>query len=77
MAGRPLAPVSMAFMPPGRYPLGIKSMITDKDGDVPVVWTNSRYRMIYMNMRHGDKIFDGPIQNRLIENEVLWLLHKN
>lgn len=64
-------------MDPSNYPLGIKSMITDKDGDVPVVWTNTRYRMIYMNMGHGDKVFDSPIQNRLIENEVLWLLHKN
>ncbi len=64
-------------MDPSNYPLGIKSMITDKDGDVPVVWTNTKYRMIYMNMGHGDKVFDSPIQNRLIENEVLWLLRKN
>ncbi|HET7084883.1 MAG TPA: ThuA domain-containing protein [Rhizomicrobium sp.] len=64
-------------MDPSNYPLGIKSMITDKDGDVPVVWTNTKYRMIYMNMGHGDKVFSSPLQNRLIENEVLWLLHKN
>ncbi len=44
-------------MDPSNYPLGIKSMITDKDGDVPVVWSNTRYRMIYMNMGHGDKVF--------------------
>jgi type 1 glutamine amidotransferase len=62
---------------PSNYPLGIKSMLTDKDGDVPVVWTNTKYRMIYMNMGHGDKVFDSPIQNKLIENEILWLLHKN
>jgi len=48
-----------------------------QDGDIPVVWTNTRYRMIYMNMGHGDKVFTSPLQNQLIENEILWLLHKN
>jgi type 1 glutamine amidotransferase len=62
---------------PSNYPLGIKSMITDKDGDVPVVWTNTKYRMIYMNMGHGDKVFSSPLQNQLIENEILWLLRKS
>ena len=52
------------------------SAITDKDGDVPVVWTNTRYRMIYMNMGHGDKVFSSPVQNRLFENEIAWLLRK-
>ena len=42
-----------------------------------MVWTNTKYRMIYMNMGHGDKVFDSPIQNQLFENEILWLLHKN
>jgi type 1 glutamine amidotransferase len=64
-------------MDPSNYPLGIKSMITNKDGDVPVVWTNTKYRMIYMNMGHGDKVFSSPLQNQLIENEILWLLRKN
>jgi hypothetical protein len=62
---------------PSNYPLGIKSILTDKDGDIPVVWTNTRYRMIYMNMGHGDKVFTSPLQNKLIENEIVWLLHKN
>lgn len=61
---------------PSNYPLGIKSILTDKDGDIPVVWTNTRYRMIYMNMGHGDKVFTSPLQNQLIANEILWLLHK-
>lgn len=62
---------------PADYPIGIKGLITSKDPDVPVVWTNIHYRMIYMNMGHGDKVFDSPIQNHLFENEILWLLHKN
>jgi type 1 glutamine amidotransferase len=59
---------------PAQYPLGIKGLITDKDPDVPVVWTNTRFRMLYMNMGHGDKIFTTATQNRLIENGILWLL---
>ena len=57
-----------------RHRLGIKGLITDKDPDVPVVWTNTRYRMLYMNMGHGDKIFTSSIQNTLIENGLVWLL---
>jgi len=62
---------------PAQYPLGIKSLITDKDPDVPVVWTNTKFKMLYMNMGHGDKVFDSPTQNRLFENGILWLLGKN
>ena len=57
-----------------QFPLGIKGLITDKDNDVPVVWTNTRFKMLYMNMGHGDKIFTTPTQNKLIENGILWLL---
>jgi uncharacterized protein len=56
---------------PSNYPLGLKDVLTG--GDLPVVWTNTKYRMIYMNMGHGDKIFTSPIQNKLIENAVNWL----
>ena len=56
---------------PSNYPLGLKDVLTG--GDLPVVWTNTKYKMIYMNMGHGDKIFTSPIQNKLIENAVNWL----
>jgi YVTN family beta-propeller protein len=56
---------------PSNYPLGFKDVLTG--GDVPVVWTNTKYKMIYMNMGHGDKIFTSPIQNKLIENAANWL----
>jgi len=62
---------------PTQFPLGIKGMITQKDPDVPVVWTNTNFKMLYMNIGHGDKIFTNPIQNRLVENGLLWLLEKN
>jgi type 1 glutamine amidotransferase len=53
------------------YPLGLKDTI--EGGDLPVVWTNTKYRMIYMNMGHGDKIFDDALQNRLFEDVLSWL----
>jgi YVTN family beta-propeller protein len=56
---------------PSNYPLGLKDVLTE--GDIPVVWTNTKYRMVYMNMGHGDKIFSSPTQNELIENAALWL----
>ncbi len=62
---------------PAEYPLGIKGLITDKDPDVPVVWTNTKFRMLYMNMGHGDKVFTSPVQNRLFENAIAWLLEKS
>jgi uncharacterized protein len=55
------------------YPLGFKDVLTG--GDVPVVWTNTRYRMLYMNMGHGSHIFDSEIQNRLFEDAMMWLGH--
>jgi type 1 glutamine amidotransferase len=56
---------------PSNYPLGFKDTLTG--GDLPVVWTNVRYKMIYLNMGHGNKIFSDRIQNRLFENALLWL----
>jgi type 1 glutamine amidotransferase len=53
------------------FPLGKKDRIPG--GDVPVVWTNTRYHMLYMNMGHGDHIFASPTQNKLFENAIQWL----
>lgn len=61
----------LVTLDPKNYPLGKKDLLTE--GDIPVVWTNTRYRMLYVNMGHGDKIFDSDLQNRLYENAILWL----
>jgi uncharacterized protein len=53
------------------YPLGLKDTL--KGGDLPVMWTNTKYKMVYMNMGHGDKIFTDPLQNQLFEDALLWL----
>lgn len=57
---------------PSNYPLGLKDVLTA--GDLPVAWTNTRYRMLYLNMGHGDKIFSSPLQNQIFERSVLSLL---
>jgi len=61
----------LVTLDPRNYPVGLKDTITG--GDLPVMWTNTRYRMIYVNMGHGDKIFDSSEQNKLFEGAILWL----
>jgi len=56
---------------PESYPLGVKTII--EGGDTPVLWTNTKYRMLYMNMGHSNKIFSSDEQNTMITNAVLWL----
>lgn len=53
------------------YPLGLKDIVDN--GDFPVVWTNTNYRMIYMNMGHGRRIFSDATQNKLIIAGLRWL----
>jgi uncharacterized protein len=56
---------------PENYPLGVKSFISG--GDTPVVWTNTKYHMLYMNMGHSNKIFSNYDQNKMITDGILWL----
>ncbi|MCC8407529.1 ThuA domain-containing protein [Mucilaginibacter sp. UR6-1] len=54
-------------------------------GYYPVVWTNTRYKMIYFNMGHNDMdyehgtnqtlshTFDSTVEDQLIINSLLWL----
>ena len=65
----------LVTLAPSNYPLGLKDTI--EGGDVPVAWSNTRYRMIYFNMGHGDKIFDSTEQNRLFEDALESLLKQN
>ena len=61
----------LVTLDPSNYPIGFKDVLTS--GDLPVVWTNTKYKMLYMNMGHGDKIFTSPVQNKLIKDGILWL----
>jgi type 1 glutamine amidotransferase len=62
----------LVSLSPDNYPFGLKDIIPD--GDCPVVWTNTRYRMIYMNMGHGRAIFTDPTQNALIISGLRWVV---
>ncbi|HEY9000242.1 MAG TPA: ThuA domain-containing protein [Mucilaginibacter sp.] len=53
------------------YPLGKKDVI--REGDIPVVWTNTKYKMLYMNMGHGDMNMTSALQNKMFEDAILWL----
>jgi uncharacterized protein len=53
------------------FPLGKKDIILS--GDLPVVWTNTKYKMVYMNMGHGDQVLTEPIQNRMFSDALIWL----
>ncbi|MBD8346807.1 MULTISPECIES: ThuA domain-containing protein [unclassified Dysgonomonas] len=57
------------------YPLGIKDVVTH--GDWPIVWTNKKYRMIYLNMGHGDDEFTDATQKLLFINAFKWVLSSN
>lgn len=60
---------------PKNYPLGIKDIVSE--GDFPVVWTNRRYRMIYLNMGHGDREFSDATQNLLFVNAFRWVVSQS
>jgi hypothetical protein len=57
-------------------------------GYYPVIWTNKNYRMLYINMGHNDMDYESGsnktlslqtgniIQNKLLLNGLLWLLHR-
>lgn len=54
----------LASLSDENYPFGLKDII--RSGDTPVVWTNTKYRMVYMNMGHANQIFTDATQNRMI-----------
>ena len=56
---------------PKNYPFGIKDIVTH--GDFPIVWTNKKYRMVYLNMGHGDEGFIDATQNLLFTNAFRWV----
>lgn len=70
------------------FPLGTgpKQQEIWHSGYYPVVWTNKKYKMIYLNMGHNDidyenntnkelsLTFENETQNTLIMNSLLWLV---
>lgn len=64
----------LVSLSPKNYPIGIKDVVNG--GDFPVVWTNPRYRMIYLNMGHGDEEFTDATQNLLFVNALRWVVSR-
>jgi uncharacterized protein len=62
----------LVTLSPDNYPLGIKDIVTD--GDFPVVWTNTDFRMIYMNMGHSSQTFGDATQDKLIIAGFRWVV---
>ena len=60
---------------PKNYPLGIKDVVNF--GDFPIVWSNKNYRMIYLNMGHGDEEFIDGTQHLLLVNAFRWVVSKD
>jgi uncharacterized protein len=71
---------------PASFPLGTgpKPHEIWHEGYYPVVWTNTGYKMLYVNMGHNDIDygktekelsfqFDNEVQNRLVVDGLLWL----
>jgi len=71
---------------PSSFPLGTGPKPEEiwHDGDYPVVWTNTDYRMLYVNMGHDDMDYGGtnaslsstfgsPTQNRFLLDALRWL----
>ena len=57
------------------YPFGLKDVVNF--GDFPIVWTNKKYRMIYLNMGHGDEGFIDATQNLLFVNAFRWVVSRD
>lgn len=69
------------------FPLGTGPKLNEiwHSGYYPVVWTNKKYKMLYLNMGHNDidyehktnktlsHSFENETQNQLIINGLLWL----
>jgi hypothetical protein len=71
---------------PSSFPLGTGPKPDEiwHGGDYPVAWTNTKYRMVYMNMGHNDmdyggtnralsSTFSSAAQNEFITRALVWL----
>lgn len=57
------------------YPIGLKDIVYGDDW--PMVWTNRNYRMIYLNMGHGDEEYIDAEQQLLFINALRWIVTRD
>lgn len=62
----------LVSLSPKNYPFGIKDIIYS--GDFPVVWSNKKFRMVYLNFGHGDRCFSDATQNLLTLNAFRYVV---
>ena len=67
--------VILASLAKENFPMGLKDVVFG--GDFPVVWTNTKYRMVYINMGHGDESFTDATQNLLFVNALRWIVSRS
>jgi chitinase len=67
--------VVLASLARENFPMGLKDVVFG--GDFPVVWTNTNYRMVYINMGHGDESFTDATQNLLFINALRWVVSRS
>ena len=65
----------LVTLSPKNYPLGLKDIVYG--GDFPVVWTNRNYRMLYINMGHGDEQFTDATEKLLFVNALRWVVSRD
>jgi hypothetical protein len=72
---------------PSSFPLGTGPIPTEiwHSGYYPVIWTNTNYKMLYVNMAHNDMDYEGGTnrqlsfafqnmqQNQMLLNAIKWL----
>jgi hypothetical protein len=73
------------------FPLGTGPKLNEiwHSGYYPVAWTNTKYKMVYVNMGHNDmdyehgtnaqlsSEFSSEMQNRFVINSLLWVAGRN
>lgn len=65
----------LVTLSPKNFPIGLKDIVYGDDW--PLVWTNKNYRMIYLNMGHGDEEFMDATQNLLFINALRWVVSRD
>ena len=73
----------LASIDPSSFPLGTDPNQSWYEGYYPILWSNTKYRMLYANFGHNamnyetntalSSTFDSEMQNRFIIDGLLWL----
>ena len=65
-------------MPYSAHPIAFSNILTKAGLEKsPVLCPNNKYRMIYLNMGHGDDCFSDAAQKQLFTNAFRWVVRKS